>query len=263
MLIAQISDCHITEPGDLMADRVDPTVGLRLAVEHLVGLGDAVDLVLATGDLVNDGGAGEYDVLEALLAPLPQRLVVVPGNHDDRTELRRRFGLPAGEPTEPIRQVVDLDEARIICLDTNVPGHHHGSVDDEQLAWLDQALASRVDVPALIVQHHPPFESGIDQMDRYRLAGAAREADVVGRHDHAVGVLAGHFHRPIVRGFAGTVAFACPSTAAQLLGRLGSGPTTYCDDPPALALHDLTDGSLTTHVVQLRDTTAWTPSWAT
>ena len=262
MRLAQITDCHITEPGDVVADRVDPTVGLRRAVDHLVELGPDIDVVLATGDLVNDGRSGQYDVLEQLLAPLTQRVVVVPGNHDDRGELRRRFDLPVAADDDPIDHVVDLGDCRLVCLDTNTPGRNDGCLTIDQLTWLDTQIAERIDVPAVVVQHHPPFVSGIDAMDRYALDGAAIEADILARHRHVAGVVSGHYHRAIARAVGGTLAFACPSTAVQLFGRLGDGPTRYADDPPAFAIHELVDGSLTSHVVQLRDTESWVPSWA-
>ena len=262
MRLAQVTDCHITAPGELVADRVDPADGLRRAVEHLVELGTEIDVVLATGDLVNDGRPAEYDRLEELLAPLPQRIVVVPGNHDDRGQLRRRFDLPVAADHDPIDHVVDLGDCRLICLDTTVPGRHDGRITIDQLTWLDTQIAERIDVPSVVVQHHPPFSSGIESMDRFGLDGADIEADILARHRHVAGLVSGHYHRTIFRTVGGSHAFACPSTAVQLLGRLGGGTTTYADDPPALAVHDLVGDSLTTHVVQLRDTEAWVPSWA-
>ena len=102
MLIAQITDCHIVEPGGLMADRVDPAAGLRRAIAVINDLDPRPDLVLATGDLVNDGTPAQYDHLVPLLDQIAAPLLVIPGNHDDRTELRRRFdGLPDGGPDEP------------------------------------------------------------------------------------------------------------------------------------------------------------------
>ena len=78
MLIAQITDFHIVEPGGLMADRIDPSVGLAAAIDMINELDPMPDLVLATGDLVNDGLSAQYDQQ-------------IPGNHDDRSEMRGRF----------------------------------------------------------------------------------------------------------------------------------------------------------------------------
>jgi Icc protein len=267
MLIAQLTDCHVTAHGGLVAERVDPAPGLRRAVEHVRSLGDEVTLVIGTGDLVNDGTADEYDRLEELLAPLSVPWLPIPGNHDDRTLLRQRFaGLPAGGPDDPIDHVVDhvVDQVvvRIVCLDTTIPGRHDGRLTPVQLDWLDRTLAERPDLPTVIAQHHPPFASGIASMDRFQLQGRAEEDAVVRRHPHVAGVIAGHYHRTILRSFGGTAAFACPSTAVQLAHRLGGGPTTYSTDPPALALHAIDGGALTTHVVQLADVDTWSPSWA-
>ena len=279
MLIVQLTDCHITAAGGLVAERVDPTPGLRRAVEHIGSLGDEVALVIGTGDLVNDGSTDEYDRLGELLAPLSVPWLPIPGNHDDRTLMRERFsGLPGGGPDDPIDHVVDLvvdhgdppgagptaDAAvRIVCLDTTIPGRHDGRLTSAQLDWLDRTLGGSPDLPTLIAQHHPPFASGIASMDRFQLEGRHREHEIVGGHPHVIGVIAGHYHRTIVRSFGATTAFACPSTAVQLDHRLGGGRTTYSTDAPALAMHSIAEGALTTHVVQLTDTTTWSPSWAT
>jgi len=44
MLIAQFSDCHIVDPGEPFADRVDSAAGLRAAVETMLGLAARPDL---------------------------------------------------------------------------------------------------------------------------------------------------------------------------------------------------------------------------
>ncbi len=206
MLIAQISDCHIVEPGGTMADRVDPSPGLAHAVDYLNGLGDAVDLVIGTGDLVNDGIGPQYDQLQSILGHLAAPFLAVPGNHDDRSELRSRYGdLPAGGPDDPIDHVIEMDDVTLICLDTNRPGEHAGFLDDGQLAWLDRALADSRPNPTLLVQHHPPFRSRIDAMDRYRLDAIDAEIAILGRHDHLIGVIGGHYHRAMQSTVGGSI----------------------------------------------------------
>ena len=141
MLIAQISDCHIVEPGGVIADRADPAEGLRRAVDLINALDPQPDLVIVSGDLVNDGTPAQYDHLVVLLAEIRVPVVPLPGNHDDRSELRRRFAvLPDGGPLDPIDFVVDEHEVRLICLDTTIPGSHAGQLTPEQLAWLEPAV---------------------------------------------------------------------------------------------------------------------------
>jgi Icc protein len=264
MLIAQITDCHIVEPGGVMADRVDPAVGLRRAIALINALDPLPDLVLATGDLANDGTPAQYDHLVSLLDQLAAPLLVIPGNHDDRTELRRRFaGLPAGGPDQPIDFVVDEYELRLICLDTTIPGRHDGRVTAAQMTWLDRQLAARPARQTVVIQHHPPFASNIPWMDRdCGFEGADLEAAVLRRYGHVEAVFCGHLHRAIHRRFGGTVASSWPSTAVQLGFQLGSGPTTYTDEPAAIAVHVFEDMALNSHLVPIVDAARWVPSWA-
>lgn len=262
MLIAQISDSHITEPGGRVADRVDPAPNLRRAVEIINAFTPRINVVLGTGDLVNDGRPGEYDQFQSIIGKLRPRFIPVPGNHDDRTELRSRFDvLPSGRPDEPIDHVVDLGQCRLVCLDTTIPGRHDGRLTDDQLAWLDDALAAATE-PVIVVQHHPPIRSGIPAMDRYGLDGAQAEETVLGRHPHVAAVTSGHYHRAIHARFAGTMATVCPSTAVQLALMLADLPAHYSDEPTGLMVHDVSGGRVSSHLVPLIASTTWVPDWA-
>ena len=264
MLIAQITDCHIVEPGALMADRVDPAPGLRAAIDLINDLDPQPDVVLATGDLVNDATSAQYDHLVSLFDALNAPLLPIPGNHDDRVQLRRRFPqLPTGGADDRIDYVIDDHEVRLIGLDTSIPGRHDGRVTADQMAWLDRQLSTGAERPTIIFQHHPPFPSGIPWMDRNAgFTGAELEADLLRRHAHVEAVVCGHLHRAIHRRFGGTVASSWPSTSVQMGLGFRDGPPVYTDEPPAIALHDYADGALNSHVVSVVSANRWTPSWA-
>lgn len=268
MRIAQLSDCHITVPGRLVADRVDPLPGLAAAVEAANRLD--VDLVVGTGDLVDTGTAPEYDVLERALAGLEATFLAIPGNHDDRSELRRRFELPAGAPDEPIDHVVTLGDVTFVCLDTTIPGRHDGRLSAAQLAWLDDQLsapsttATTTSTTTVVVQHHPLFPSGLPFMDRpYHLVGADAERSVIERHDHVVAVWSGHHHRHAQRVVGRALATVAPSTAVSLAAAFGQETTVYSDEACGLLLHEIDAAAsvCTTRFVALDETERWTPEW--
>lgn len=266
MLIAQLSDCHIVDRGEPFADRVDSAAGLRAAIATVNELETMPDLVLLTGDLVNHGTASQYDHLVELLGELDCPILPLPGNHDDRRELRERFPiLPSGGPDDPIDLVHDVGPIRIVALDTTIPGRHDGRLTDAQLQWLDRQLAANADRPTIVAQHHPPITSGVAWMDHGAgFASGDREAEVLRRHDHVEAVVSGHLHRAFQRRYAGTIAVTCPSTASQLaLDLVGSVPI-YSAEPTGLLLHHWRDGcGLTSHVIPIGVHDSWSPSWAT
>jgi 3',5'-cyclic AMP phosphodiesterase CpdA len=265
MLIAQITDCHVVEPGGLVADRVDTAAGLRRAIDVINAMEPRPDVVLATGDLVNDGRREQYEHLVGLLAELEMPVYPCPGNHDDRSLLRSAFAgvVPAGPPPQPIDYVVG-GEVRLIGLDTTIPGRHDGRVTTDQMAWLDDRLGEAPAAPTIIFQHHPPFESGMPAMDRHSgFTGAELERTVVARHAHVEAIVCGHLHRTMHRRFGGTIATVWPSTGPQLALSFVEGPMRYTSEPAGIALHRWVAGSgLTSHLVPVVESSRWVPSWA-
>jgi 3',5'-cyclic-AMP phosphodiesterase len=265
MLIAQITDCHVVEHGELLADRVDTAGALNTAIDHLHAMSPRPDVVLATGDLVNDGRPAQYDQLASILTRLEIPVHVVPGNHDDRDALRRLFpDLPDGQVSEGrLDHVIDGYSVRLVGLDTTVPGEHGGRISAAQMSWLDQVLSADPDRPTLVFQHHPPFVTGIDWMDEVGLAGRELEAATIARHPNVLGVVCGHVHRPITAAFGGTVASCWPSTGAQVALALDGGRYRYVDDAAAVAVHRWhpVDGFVS-HLSPVTSSETWLPAWA-
>lgn len=271
MLVAQITDPHVVARGERFAGRIDSAASLRDAIHHLHRTNPRPDVVLATGDLVNDGFPEEYDHLEAVVEELEIPLFVVPGNHDDRTEVRRRFAdhVPPGEPDTPICYVVDDYPVRLVALDTTVPGAHGGRIGRRQLDWLDRALAAAPERPTIVFQHHPPFRTGIEWMDAVGLEDAIAEAEVVRQHPQVMAVVCGHVHRHVTVNFGGTVASCWPSTTAQVALALDGRRFLYVDEAPAVALHRWEPGEpgavpagLVSHVSAIGARPVWLPDWA-
>ena len=256
MIIAQISDMHVTAEDGLAYRSVDTGAHLERAVRHLLALSPRPEAVLATGDLVDAASPDEYARLRALLAPLPMPVYLVPGNHDDRRALAAAFADHRYLPREGfMHYVIDQYPVRLVVLDTLVPGEGGGLMCEARLQWLDARLREAAARPTMVVMHHPPFKTGISFMDGYGLANADAMAAVIQRHPQVERIVCGHLHRPIQRRWAGTVVQTAPSTAHQVDLNLHPGtPSGYIMEPPACLLHVWSEAlGLVTHTSYIGD----------
>jgi 3',5'-cyclic-AMP phosphodiesterase len=252
-LLVQLSDTHVRLPGQLAYRRVDTSAFLAQAVVAVQALPQAPSAVVVTGDLTDFGRPAEYAQLGALLMPLACPVYLLPGNHDDRTELRRAF---AGadylrqSPDAFLQYAVDLGGLRLVAIDTTVTKAPHGELDDDRLDWLATALAEDRRTPTIVAMHHPPFATFIGHMDEIGLQCGGREfAALIERHPQVERIVCGHLHRHIQARFGGTVAMTAPSTAHAVAFDLASDAAAeFMMEPPGFLVHAWSKtGQVTSH----------------
>ncbi len=231
MRIAQLSDLHLTADGALLFGRINTWASFGAALLRLNGLDPRPDFLVLTGDLADHGDAATYRRLADRLHELGIPHAVIPGNHDDRRQLRSAFAFPGR--IGACHQRVDLEAGVLLLLDTLVPGKSWGEITPAHIAWLDSVMADRR--PALLALHHPPFSVGIPGMDRIRCRGEGILADWLGRHPEVAALLCGHVHRFVATTFAGRPAVTAPSPAHQIA--LAAGPLAWTEEPGGLLIH--------------------------
>lgn len=239
MLFAQITDLHIKPRGRLAYRQVNTAACLEAVVAHLRAQTTQPDFVLATGDLSDAGRPEEYGLLREILAPLGLPLFLMPGNHDARAAIRAGFPDHRYLGHEgPIHYAIEDYPVRVLALDSSVPGQSGGQVGAAQTDWLDRRLGEQPKRPTVVALHHPPFITGLTQMDGIGLADADALAAVIRHHGQVERVLSGHTHRPIQTRFAGTLASTAPSTAHQLeLNLRPDAAEMFFLEPPGYQLH--------------------------
>jgi 3',5'-cyclic AMP phosphodiesterase CpdA len=255
MLIAHLSDPHLRPSGVLYKGVVDSNAMFGAAVSHLNGMFPRPDLVILSGDLVDEGTLAEYAVARELLAGIVQPLLIIPGNHDDRENFRQSFADHAYLPKAgPLHFVADRHgPMRVIGLDVTVPEQHHGDMDDHAVGWLADALAREPERPTMIMMHQPPFESGIPYIDAYLCLRGSRLASILARFPAVERVVCGHIHRFMQLRFGGTVLCTAPSTATAIALRLWpEAKAASFIEPPAFLLHRWAPNTgLVTHLVPI------------
>ncbi len=240
MIIAQISDMHVQPNAARLFGKIDTNAALERTVDHLNAMQPPIDLLLVTGDIVNDGTASEYAEAARLLGRLGMPVLPIPGNHDSRPALRAAFPQMGFLQDGPfIQYAIDEYPVRIVALDTVVEGAPHGALCDRRLHWLETALAAGPERPTVAMMHHPPVHTGIDHMDAMRcIEGAEAFGAIIERNPQVERILCGHLHRPIHLRWRGTVVSTMPGTAHQVSFDLRPGATpTWRYDPPAVQFH--------------------------
>lgn len=251
-LIAQISDLHVQLPGKLAYGVVDTNPLVAEAIARLSRLNPQPDVVVASGDLIQDGTVEEYELLKVMLAPLQCPVYLMPGNHDHRHNLQQVFDTHTYLPKESshISYAVDSYSIRMIMLDSIIPGKGGGCVDAERLTWLGQQLTAAPETPTLIFMHHPPFATGIPWMDRKRFQGYEKLAALINQHPQVKRISCGHLHRTIYCSWGGTVASSQPSLAHQsAIDFAPDSPSQFVMEPPAYQLHVWTNETLVSHTL--------------
>ncbi|MBX3650562.1 MAG: phosphodiesterase [Burkholderiales bacterium] len=252
VVIAQFSDLHVVA-GARDGFGVDTVSGLERCIRHLRALDSPPDLLVASGDLVDQGESVEYARLRDMLAAVEVPLCLMPGNHDRRAPLRQAFaGHDYLGSSGRMYYHRDVRGLRVIALDSVIEGRDGGDLDGAQLQWLDGVLGEQPAMPTLIFMHHPPAATGFSRMDRIAVApGSARQlGELVARHHQVRALLCGHVHRGVQRLWQGALLSVCPSTAFQARLRLGAGRfEPDLQERPAYQLHHWDGDALVTHTV--------------
>lgn len=208
--VVQLTDSHLFgEPqGQLLG--LDTYDSLQRVIELVLAERSRIDLVLATGDLSQDGSTDSYRYFRQLSERIAAPVRWCPGNHDQREnmhEVARSSGL--------MNPVLDLGNWRIVLLDSLIPGKVFGRLHAAQLALLDKTLGEAPERHCLVCLHHHPVVIGSRWMDRLGLRNAAALFDILARHAQVRVLLWGHIHQEFDQVRDGLRLLASPSTCVQ------------------------------------------------
>lgn len=243
MIIAQITDTHIVPKGQVWNSLPQTQVEsrLKLIVDNLNTLNPKPDVVLLTGDTVDEGKAEAYSHLKEILEPLSIPLYIIPGNHDSREEMRLAFQYENYMPREGfIHYVMDDYPVRLVALDTVVPNKTWGLLCKERVDWLEHTLQENREKPTLIFMHHPLIEVDHEVVDYVKCFAPDGFESLIQSFPNIIGIIAGHNHRPSMTLFGGALCFVAPSVAPQfhLFKKEGGGYQSAIDlAHPSFTLH--------------------------
>ncbi|MCQ4311278.1 3',5'-cyclic-AMP phosphodiesterase [Stutzerimonas sp. VN223-3] len=210
VLLVQLTDSHLfAEAGGKLLG-LDTAESLRRVVDLVLREHPRVDLMLATGDLSQDGSLASYERFRQLSERIDAPVRWCPGNHDELATMQQ-----AARDSELMVPVLDIGAWRVVMLDTLVPGSVFGMLSAEQLELLEQTLQKSPERPHLICLHHHPVIIGSRWMDNIGLHNREALFEVLDRFSCVKALLWGHIHQEFDGWRGGIRLLAAPSTGVQ------------------------------------------------
>jgi Icc protein len=210
VMLVQLTDSHLFEREDGRLLGLETQKSLERVVELVRQEQPNIDLIVATGDLAQDGTVDAYARFASVTAPLQAPICWTSGNHDDAACMVKN--LQDGRWVSPI---VDIGAWRVIMLDSSVPGAVHGEFSDRALSLLEQSLRSAGDRHVLICMHHHPVPMGSAWIDGIGLQRPERLFEVIDRFPSVRALLWGHVHQKFDSSRGAVRLMASPSTCVQ------------------------------------------------
>jgi Icc protein len=257
--LVQFTDTHLlTDPaGRLRGAATLPR--LQACLAHARKHFFPADAIAITGDIVHDEPAA-YGAVELLFDELGVPVLLIPGNHDDPAELKRRLG---ASPFQVGGEFHTATGWHVLLLESwfAESSDGEGRLGPRQLETVDRVLADSTEPHAFVFLHHPPVPMDAAGMDALGLLDAEQFRATLARHDRVRAVAWGHAHQSLDIFAARGLRLMCtPATSMQFVPR--HAEFAVDDRPPGYRVIDLNaDGSMATEVVWLegyRDDAAMT-----
>lgn len=196
MIIAQISDTHIALDTPDSEQRI---LDFEQTIADINALDPAPDVIVHTGDLVHNGRPDEYASAMATLAKAHAPVYVLPGNKDDRENMRAAISASGylAPRSAFIQYAIEDFPVRLIGLDTLNPNSNKGSFCAARTQHLIDMIDADPGKPVAVFAHHPPFEVSVgpDPLHFDPLESMKRLRDALQHSGQVIAVFSGHVHR--------------------------------------------------------------------
>ena len=249
MKFIHLTDTHLVAEGETLLGN-DPAERLRGAVVSINAEHSDAAFVVITGDLTDQGRAGEYAAFRREIAALGMPVHCLLGNHDNRDAFLAAFPEVRPDPHGFVQSAFDTTVGRFILTDTHVPGSDSGDLCAARLAWLKDQLSTSAH-PVFLFLHHPPMPLGLPSLDNIPLVNPdalfAVLEPALPRIRH---LFFGHAHRPIWGTWRG-IPYSCMRGMNHQIALDMTVPVDIFpanSEPPAYGVVLVSDDQITVHM---------------
>lgn len=224
--VLQLTDLHLSLKDITASKASDAPLAYKQRFEsvlHQALTEDDIrcDLIIVTGDLVDEIHPALYDHIFSTLEATQIPFICIAGNHDVTDEMGKH--LPFAERSlvaKPAddrlvsQHVVESEYWQLLFLDTAIPGKVAGEITLTDIDWMCEQL-STCNKPALLAIHHHVLPMHSAWIDAY----IAENADIFWQRMAAFSqlrvIVSGHTHQEHLVHHQGVTVYNTPSTCYQ------------------------------------------------
>lgn len=223
--VLQVTDMHLASIDDKVDEKMVSKSYCRQSFEAVINqaLSEDIrcDLILVTGDLVNEVQSTTYDYIFEILSATNTPFACIAGNHDVTDEVeahlpfsQRQLVAKTADNRLLSRHVIDSEYWQMLLLNSAVPGKIAGEISNADIDWLCTQLKT-CDKPALIALHHHALPMQSEWIDAHIAKNTAAFWESMAAFKHLKVIISGHTHQEQTRYFNGVTAYTTPSTCYQ------------------------------------------------
>lgn len=242
--IIQITDTHLHKlrEGELLG--MNTQHSLDIVLDLIKTRGEQPDLILATGDIAQDGSAEGYARFVQKMAEFTCPVIWLPGNHDDPGRMAA-----VASPSVALDKVWTCKNWKLIFLDSTVRGEVYGRLSAEVLDQLEQELSSAQEKHVALCLHHHPVLINSRWLDNIGVVNGDAFFAITDKYPNIKFILWGHIHQAFDQIRKDVRLLASPSTCVQF--KPGSDDFTVDEIAPGYRWLKLdADGLIETAVVR-------------
>jgi Icc protein len=209
--LLQITDLHILPDLNETYLGINTEHYFHAVLDLAVSEHHHFDLILVTGDLVQEPSAASYQRILQKLETTNTPCICLPGNHDDYNLMQQVFNTNLVN----CRKQVLFENWQLICLNSQIPESQGGRISEQELVFLEDCLASYPSLHTLIAVHHHCIETESPWMDTMIIENSEAFLAKTKRYPQVKAITTGHIHQVMDMTTGSIRVLGTPSTCFQ------------------------------------------------
>lgn len=211
--LLHITDQHLFSDSNGQLLGINTAASFQAVINEIQHSNFEYELILATGDLVQDHNREAYHRFAQMVKPLEKPLFWLEGNHDTQPQMGQALSIY--QQIQPHKHILAGKYWQIILLDTHLEHLPKGELSVQQLDFLARTLQAYPERYTLIALHHNILPTQSAWLDQHSLNNVDELAEVLFPFKQVKALLHGHIHQSVNTIWKGYRILATPSTCIQ------------------------------------------------